>query len=72
VDGRTYLYGDEILYDYVEIQAPGPHCEELLGEYEVSFVVTKAGDALSTALSRSAGWERFYEDGSAVIYAREE
>ncbi|MEE9615430.1 MAG: hypothetical protein V3T90_00275 [Anaerolineae bacterium] len=68
VDGRTYLYGDEILYDYVEIQAPGPHCEELLGEYEVSFVVTRAGDALSVVLGRTPGWRLVYEDVMAVIY----
>ena len=68
VDGRTYLYGDEILYDYVEIQATGPHCEELLGEYEVSFVVTKAGDALGLVLGRTPGWRLVYEDVMVVIY----
>ena len=68
VDGRTYLYGDEILRDYIEIQAPGPHCEELLGEYEVSFVVTKAGDALGVVLGRTPGWRLVYEDVMVVIY----
>ena len=72
VDGRTYLYGDEILHDYVEIQAIGPHCEELLDEYEVSFVVTKAGDALGVVLDRTSGWRLVYEDVTVVIYVRVE
>ena len=70
VDGRTYLYGDEILRDYVEIQALGPRYEDLLDRYEVSFVLTKAGDALSVVLSRTPGWHLAYEDDTAVIYVQ--
>jgi hypothetical protein len=68
VDGRTDLYGDEILRDYVEIQSAAPRYEELLDEYEVSFVVTRAGDALSVVLGRTPGWRLVYEDVMVVIY----
>jgi len=71
VDGRTDLYGDEILRDYVEIQAAGPRYEELLDEYEVSFALTRAGGVLSVVLGHTPGWQLAYEDHTAVVYVRD-
>jgi len=71
VDGRTDLYGDEILRDYVEIQRGGPEAVSLLDEYGVSFVVTKTGDSLSTLLECRDDWALLYQDQVAVILGRQ-
>ena len=70
VDGRTDLYGDEILTDYVEIQRSGPHALSLLDEYDVSFVLTQTGDALSSLLDCRDDWQMRYEDQIATIWSR--
>jgi len=70
VDGRTDLYGDEILTDYVEIQRGGSEALSLLDKHDVSFVVTTAGDALSTLLDCRGDWMLRYEDKVAAVWVR--
>ncbi len=71
VDGRTDLYGDELLGDYVEIQRGGPQAGALLEAYSVDWVLTWAGDGLSLRLDCAPAWRRAYADEMAVIYVRE-
>jgi hypothetical protein len=71
VDGRTDLFGDEVLADYAAIQGAGPSAISLLHEYDVSFVLTAKGSALSTLLQCQDEWTRTYEDDLAVIWEME-
>jgi hypothetical protein len=68
VDGRTDLYGDEILGDYVEMQNAGPRTEDLLAEYEISFILTMRQDALSKWLTCREDWQRVYQDGISEVW----
>jgi len=68
VDGRTDLYGDEILRDYIEIQSAGPHALSLLARYDISFVLTRPNDALSLLLSCQGSWTPAYQDDVAVVW----
>jgi len=68
VDGRTDLYGDEILRDYIEIQAASPRATSLLNKYNVSFVLTEPDDALSRQLYCQGGWTLVYRDEVAVVW----
>ncbi len=70
VDGRTDLYGDEILRDYVEIQQGGPQALSLLDEYGISFVLTRTDDALDMRLGCQGGWVPSYRDDIATIWER--
>jgi len=68
VDGRTDLYGDEFLRDYIEIQSAGPRAISLLDQYEVSFVLTGKDDALSMLLRCRGGWDLVYRDEVAAVW----
>ncbi len=70
VDGRTDLYGDDLLLDYVRIQSGSPQALSLLAQYDVSFVLTGAGDALSLALSCSDEWTEAYRDTLSTVWLR--
>jgi hypothetical protein len=74
VDGRTDLYGDEFLRDYLKIQYARPGYDDLLADHDIGFVVTYRDDVLSTRLACEEGWEKVYEDdgegGVAVIWVR--
>lgn len=69
VDGRTDLYGDEVLEDYVEIATAGPRAMELLEAYGVTWAVIWPEDALGTLLA-CEGWELGYEDGVSAVWVR--
>jgi hypothetical protein len=72
VDGRTDLYGDEILGDYLKVQYARPGYEAVLTEHDIGFILTYRDDVLSTQLACTGGWKKVYEDedGAAVIWVR--
>jgi hypothetical protein len=72
VDGRTDLYGDVFLRQYLNVQLGRPGFEDVLAKYGVNFVLTYPDDRLSDRLSCVGGWEEVYEDEVAVIWMREE
>ncbi|NLE44957.1 MAG: hypothetical protein GX620_09575 [Chloroflexi bacterium] len=70
VDGRTDLYGDEILREYMAIQTARPDALQLLDAYGVSFVLTGAHDALSVRLDCQPDWVLRYEDDLSSLWQR--
>ncbi|HEC34675.1 MAG TPA: hypothetical protein ENI37_08190 [Chloroflexi bacterium] len=72
VDGRTDLYGDEFLRQYLDVQRARPGFEETLAAYGVNLVLTYPDDALSVQLACAGGWEEVYRDEVAVVWVREE
>lgn len=72
VDGRTDLYGDAFLREYLSIQLGRPGFEERLDLYDVRFVLTYPDDILSQQLACTGRWREVYRDGVAAIWVREE
>ncbi len=72
VDGRTDLYGDEFLRQYLSVRSGRPGFEETLAAYDVNLVLTYPDDALSAQLACAGGWKEAYRDEVAVIWVREE
>jgi hypothetical protein len=74
VDGRTDLYGDEFLREYLKVQYARPGYRDVLADHDIGFVLTYRDDVLSTHLACVEGWEKVYEDdgegGVAVIWVR--
>ena len=71
VDGRTDLFGDEVLGEYITVQAAQPGFDEILDKYGVGFVLARPHDPLSTVLACTGDWEHGYKDGQAVVWLRE-
>ena len=71
VDGRTDLYGDAFLRQYLQVQLGRPGFEEILDEYNVNLVLTYPDDMLSLQLKCVGGWEEVYRDDVAVVWVRE-
>lgn len=71
VDGRTDLYGDEVLSQYVTVQFAQPGFQEILEQYEVNLVLTYPDDSLSAQLRCVGGWSEIYRDDVAVIFTRD-
>lgn len=71
VDGRTDLFNDEILDQYLAIWRTDPGWEQQLKRWEVRLALVEPGAPLAAQLSAS-GWITLYADDMAVVLADEE
>jgi hypothetical protein len=72
VDGRTDLYGDELLGQYLDVRFARPGFQEVLDDHGVNFVLTEAGGFTDNFLALDDSWTPAYSDEVAVIYVRGE
>ncbi len=70
VDGRTDLFGDEILGEWMTIAQAGDGWQDLLGKWDVTRVIIEPTRPLASALT-SNGWVERYRDTQAVVFDRE-
>lgn len=71
VDGRTDLYNDDILLDYLFTHAAQPGWQERLDETGANSVIIEPSSPLAQVLALTEGWLVAYEDDFAVIFVRE-
>jgi hypothetical protein len=62
VDGRTDLYNDEIIGEWLDVIKTEDGWQELLNRYGVGVVLIENGSSLDRALLTDTEWERVYED----------
>lgn len=69
VDGRTDLFGDEVLGEWLTITQAGEGWKEKLEKWDISRVIIEPHRPLVSALI-STGWVERYRDQQAVILER--
>jgi len=69
VDGRTDLFGDEILSDYLAIMSLKSNWVDILDEYQIKLILVKSDSSLARALQRT-GWDIEYQDSEAVLFQK--
>lgn len=72
VDGRTDLFGDKLLDQYIQVRFARPGFQQVLDEYSINFVLTEAGGFTDNFLALDDEWALAYSDDVAVIYVRSE
>jgi hypothetical protein len=70
IDGRTQMYGERILDEYLETQELGPGWRRFLEASRADLVVWPAGSALAAVLRQDPEWQVSFEDEVAVVYER--
>jgi hypothetical protein len=71
VDGRTDLYGDEFLQDYIRAILGGEEWERVFDSYDINVIVIQESTALATLLRENPEtWVETYNDDLAVIFER--
>ena len=71
VDGRTDLYGDELLGDYLSIYTMSDNAVSLLTQYHVDWVIVEAYSPIGQQLPTQDGWHIHYEDEQAIVLTRQ-
>jgi hypothetical protein len=70
VDGRTDLYDDAFLNEYVRAFQGRPGWEDVLDSGGINTVLITPISPLAQLLDQDEGWEKVYGDEVAVIYVR--
>lgn len=71
VDGRTDLYGDELLGDYLSIYTMSDHALPLLDEYHIDWVIVEAYSPIGQQLPKQDSWHVHYQDEQAIVLIRD-
>lgn len=70
VDGRTDLFGDEVVGEWIEVIQAGERWKPILDRYDARLVMVEHDRPLLQALA-AEGWKLVYQDAQVVIYERE-
>ena len=69
VDGRTDLFGDEILNDYLSVMSLQSNWSEILEEYQINSVLVRSDSDIVRAL-QNTDWQIEYQDDISVILSK--
>ncbi len=69
IDGRTDLYDDELVSDWVKAVQAQPGWQEVLDRWEVRLVLLEPDRPIVSKLEIE-GWQLLYKDEQAVLYGR--
>jgi len=70
VDGRTDLYDDQFLTEYLSIVFAQDGWEQKLDQYGIKLVIIEPQSILGRVLAERPGWEQIYQDEMAAIFVR--
>ncbi len=68
VDGRTDLYGDDFLSEYINVYTLNTDWRAVFAERGVNTVVIEVASPIARELEGVRGWTEAYRDGQAVVY----
>ena len=71
VDGRSDMYGVDIMKEYLKVITIKPGWEEVLQKYDVKWIIYNANSALSLFLMERDEWELIYADKVANIFVKD-
>ncbi|MBC7222789.1 MAG: hypothetical protein H5T59_00680 [Anaerolineae bacterium] len=71
VDGRTDLYGDEVLEEYLRVTRLEPEWEAILERRGIRLVVVERAEPLANRLREEPGWALLYGDEMASVFVRQ-
>jgi hypothetical protein len=70
IDGRTDLYDDEFIREYVKVTLVRPGWHEVLDRYGVNLILIESDSILAVFLEEGDRWRRVYTGDVAKIFLR--
>ncbi len=68
IDGWADVYGDEFIYDYLQIYSGQQGWESALAKVGVKIVLAEPGAGITNALRLAPGWRLVHEDNLSVLF----
>lgn len=70
IDGRTDLYDDEFIREYVKVTLARPGWREVLDQYGVNLILVESDSVLAAFLEKGDEWPSVYADTIATVFLR--
>lgn len=70
IDGRSDMYGKEMLKDYLAVVKLKPNWRDVFDKYQVDWVFFSTGSPISVMLRSQPDWARIYQDKTAEIFVK--
>jgi hypothetical protein len=70
VDGRTDLYGDEIIGEWLTVVQGSQGWQDILSKWDVTFILLEPDQPVVKSLA-GEGWQQLFRDETAVIYRKD-
>ncbi len=70
-DGRTHVYGERIVRDYLDVAMLSPRWKTILDRWQIQTVLTYPNYPLTEALHASPAWRLAFVDHEAVLFVRD-
>jgi hypothetical protein len=70
MDGRSDMYGEPIIKEYYKVVHIEPGWKDILGKYDINYIIFYTDSVLVRHLSTDSGWRGIYSDNVASIFLR--
>ena len=70
-DGRSDMYGVDIMKEYFKVARVKPGWDEVLQKYNITWIIYNANSALSLFLIERDDWKLIYADKVANIFVKD-
>jgi hypothetical protein len=71
MDGRTHVYGSDVLRDFLEVTSGGARWPTVLAKWRIQTVLATRESPLTSALEAAGGWRPVFAERDAVVFLRE-
>jgi hypothetical protein len=71
IDGRTHVYGPEVLQDFLEVTNVGPRWQVVLDKWQVQTILALRPSPLAETLLARGGWRQVFTEREAVVFVRD-
>jgi hypothetical protein len=71
MDGRTHVYGPDVLKDFLEVTNVGPRWQVVLDKWQVQTILALRPSPLTETLLAKGGWRLVFSEREAVVFVRE-
>jgi hypothetical protein len=71
MDGRTHVYGPDVLKDFLEVTNVGPRWQVVLDKWQVQTILALRPSPLTETLQAKGGWRQVFTEREAIVFVRE-
>jgi hypothetical protein len=71
MDGRTHVYGADVLKDFLDVVAVSPRWQAVLDKWQVQTILALRSSPLTETLQAQGGWRLVFTEREAVVFVRE-
>ena len=71
IDGRTHVYGRDVLQDFLEVTTLGSRWRTVLDKWNIQTVLAERRSQLTQVLLAVGGWRLVFAEREAVVFVRD-